>query len=116
MMQSVSICLQDRDVEVLRGLFESRVMTAAHITTLFFDGKPEAAKKRLQKLKAGGLIGERPRQPSEPAVLFLTRKALTFLRERGDLEKYPQLGIPALEIGTGARGIRASSVAAETAR
>jgi len=89
--------LQDRDLELLRGLFESRVMTAAHITTLFFDGKPETTKRRLQKLKAAGLIAERPRRPSEPAVLFLTRKALALLRERGVLEKYPQLGIPALE-------------------
>jgi len=92
-----SIVLQDRDLDVLRGLFESRVMTAAHIATLFFDGKPETAKKRLQKLKAAGLVTERPRRPSEPAVLFLTRKALTMLRERGVLENYPQLGLTALE-------------------
>ena len=89
--------LKDRDIELLRGLFECRVMTAAHIATLFFGDKSEYAKKRLQKLKAAGLVAERPRRPSEPAVLFLTRKALNLLRERGDLEKYPQLGISALE-------------------
>jgi hypothetical protein len=45
-----SIYLQKRDLALLRGLFESRVMTAGHIATLHFDNKPEAAKKRLQKL------------------------------------------------------------------
>jgi hypothetical protein len=44
--------LQDRDFALLRGLFESRVMTAGHIATLYFDGSREAAKKRLQKIKA----------------------------------------------------------------
>jgi hypothetical protein len=96
-MQLDSIVLQDRDIELLRGLFESRVMTAAHVSTLFFDGKAEMSKKRLQKLKAAGLVAGRPRRPSEPAVLFLTRKALVLLRERGAFEKYPQLGLPALE-------------------
>jgi hypothetical protein len=30
-------------------------MTNDHATALYFDGKSEAAKKRLQKLKAAGL-------------------------------------------------------------
>jgi hypothetical protein len=89
--------LKDRDIGLLRGLFESRIMTGTHIATLFFDDKSEYAKKRLQQLKGAGLIAERPRRPSEPAVLFLTRKALALLRERGDLEKYPQFGLTALE-------------------
>ena len=54
--------LQQRDFEVLCGLFESRVMAAGHIAALYFDGKREAAKKRLQKLKAAGLISERKRR------------------------------------------------------
>jgi hypothetical protein len=96
-MQPHRISIQDRDVELLRGLFESRVMTAAHIATLFFDDKPETAKKRLQKLKSAGLIAERPRRPSEPGILFLTHKSFAMLREQGVLENYPQLGITALE-------------------
>jgi len=44
--------LQSRDFDLLHGLFESRIMTTAHIATMYFDGKREAAKKRLQKLKA----------------------------------------------------------------
>jgi ribosome biogenesis protein Tsr3 len=64
-----SIDLRERDLELLRGLFESRIMTAAHIATLYFDDKKEATKKRLQKLKAAGLIRERRRRAYEPAVL-----------------------------------------------
>ena len=51
--------LQDRDLALLRGLFECRVMTTDHATALYFEGKGEAAKKRLQKLKAAGFISER---------------------------------------------------------
>lgn len=86
-----TINLQDRDLALLRGLFESRVMSAGHIATLYFDGSREAAKKRLQKLKAAGLLGERTRKAYEPAILFLTRKALVLLKERGVLAEYPKL-------------------------
>lgn len=92
-----SVEIRDRDVDVLRDLFVSRVMTAAHIAALHFDGSKEAAKKRLQKLKAAGLIRERPRKVIEPAVLFLTRKAFDVLRERGVLREYPQLPAAALD-------------------
>jgi hypothetical protein len=57
-------------------------MTAWHIATVYFDGKKEAAKKRLQKIKNAGLIGERKRRVNEPAVLFLTRKAHTLLNQQ----------------------------------
>jgi len=89
--------LQDRDHALLRGLFESRVMTLAHVATLYFDGKREYAKKRLQKLKAAGFIRERKRQVNEPSVLFLTGKAFVALKSRGDLSEYPQLALSALE-------------------
>jgi len=51
----LGVQLQPRDFELLRGLFESRVMTLAHVSALYFDGKREMAKKRVQKLKAAGL-------------------------------------------------------------
>ena len=89
--------LQERDLAILRGLLESRVMTAANIATLFFDGKTEATKKRLQKLKTGGLIAERRRRIYEPAVLSLTRKTITVLREQGILAEYPPMSETALE-------------------
>ncbi len=88
---------QDRDFALLRGLFESRVMTAGHIATLYFDGKREYTKKRLQKLKAAGLIGERKRRVNEPSILFLTRKSFDLLNSRGDLSGYPPLGANSFE-------------------
>jgi len=51
-------------------------VTAAQAASLHFDNKPEAAKKRLQKLKTAGLISERPRRISDPSVIFLARKGL----------------------------------------
>jgi hypothetical protein len=96
-MQSLPILLQKRDFELLRGLFECRVMTTAHATALYFDGKSETAKKRLQKIKAAGLISERPRRAFEPSVLFLTRKGLMLLQEKGVLSEYPCFDLPVLD-------------------
>lgn len=88
-----SIILQERDIVFLRGLFDSRVMTAAHVTALYFDGRAEAAKKRTQKLKAAGLVAERRRKRFEPAVLFLAEAALRELKSRGLLAGYPPRSI-----------------------
>jgi Replication-relaxation len=82
---------QRRDFEILRGLFESRVMTAAHIATLYFDGKKEAAKKRLQKIKTAGLIAERKRRVNEKSVLFLTRQGYALLQKQDLLSAFPKL-------------------------
>jgi hypothetical protein len=82
-----SLKLQDRDLELLQGLFESRVMTAKHIATLYFSGSGQAAKKRLQKLKAAALLGQRDHRAYEPAVHFLTSKAFALLKARGVLSE-----------------------------
>lgn len=92
-----SLQIQDRDYALLRTLFECRVMTADHVATLHFEGKTEAAKKRLQKLKASGLINARPRRSFEPAVLILARKGLMLLRDQGILNEYPTFHLPALD-------------------
>jgi hypothetical protein len=89
--------IRDRDLALLRGLFESRVMSTGHAAAIYFDGKNEAAKKRLQKIKATGLISERPRRAFDPAVLFLTRKGLTLLQEKGVLAQYPAFDLPVLD-------------------
>lgn len=94
---SESVSLQERDLALFRSLFESRVMTTAHVAALHFDEKKEAAKKRLQRLKAAGFITERRRKAYEPSVLFLTRKAFKLLRELGILADYPRLALPTLE-------------------
>lgn len=96
-ISSSSFHLQARDLAVIRDLFESRVMTTVHITRLYFDGRPAAAKKRIHKLKVACLIGERPRKPFEPAVLFLAREGIRVLNERGVLLEYPDLPRPSLE-------------------
>ena len=90
-MSNSQILIQDRDLFLLRNLFESRVMTAGHVANLFFNEKKEGAKKRLQKLKAEGFITERARRPFEPSLLFLAPKGLATLRERGVLREYPSL-------------------------
>lgn len=92
-----SIDIQERDLQLLLGLFESRVMTVRHLSALYFDGRLEAARKRLQKLKAAGYVRERPRKPTEPSIHFLTRRSFVLLGERGMLENYPRLGLASLE-------------------
>lgn len=84
------IQIQQRDVAVFQSLLESRIATLAHIAALHFESK-EAAKKRLQKLKAAELVGERERNLNEPSVLFLTKKALKFLENDGHLDSFPKL-------------------------
>jgi hypothetical protein len=83
--------LQDRDIEMFRGLFESRLMTLEHITRLYFNGRSEAAKKRVQRLKSGRYLGERVRNLYEPSILYLAERAFTALVERGAIHKYPSL-------------------------
>jgi len=91
-----SVQFQDRDFALLRGLFESRVMTTDHAAALYFGGNYESSKKRLQKLKAAGLINERPRRAFEPSVLFLTRNGLSLLQDKGVLAQYPAFDLPVL--------------------
>jgi hypothetical protein len=90
--QQFRIQIQKRDVDFLIGLFESRMMTLAHASALHFGGRREAAKKRIQKLKAAGLVAERTRQPHEPSILQLARKGYEFIREVGIPSKYPVQG------------------------
>ena len=92
-----AVKLQTRDLALMRGLFECRVMTTDHATVLYFDGNYDTAKKRLQKLKGAGLITERPRRAFGPSILFLTRNSLVLLDSRGVLKDYPLFALPALE-------------------
>ncbi len=87
-----------RDFEILCGLYETRLATIQHLTSLYFDGRIDAARKRIQRLKALGYIRERPRQHVyEPAILFLTKKAFQLLDERGKLAGYPRIGVSQFE-------------------
>ena len=71
-------------------------MSTAHAAEIHFDGRLEATKKRLQKLKTAGLISERPRRVSEPAICYISRRGLLLLEERGVLAEYPAFDLPAL--------------------
>jgi hypothetical protein len=82
---------QERDIAVLRDLFVSRIMTLSHIAALHFDGRGEAAKKRIQKLKAAGFIAERPRKARDPGILYLTKRGFDLLTDDGHLSEYPRL-------------------------
>lgn len=91
------VTLQDRDYEILLGLFECRVMTLSHIAELYFDGKTEAAKKRVQKLKGGGYLRERARRIGDPSVLHIGKKAFLALQEAGKLEGFPSMSVAMFE-------------------
>ncbi len=89
--------IQERDFALLLGLYECRVMALRHVCELYFEGRMEAAKKRLQKLKAGGYVRERPRLIGEPSVLHLSKKAFIKLQRSGRLERFPTMAIAAME-------------------
>jgi len=92
-----SVRIQDRDVALLRGLFESRALTLSQATELYFDGKAEPAKKRVQKLKSAGIIRERPRRLYEQSVLFLTAQGFKRLADDGHLSDFPELSVATFE-------------------
>lgn len=81
-----------RDHAILCDLFESRVMTRAHLAAIHFAGRNRMAKKRLQKLAADGLVGSRPRRPGEPVLHFLTKAGYDLLEQAGELSGYPRFG------------------------
>lgn len=83
--RTLDIVIQDRDIELLKLLLHSRILTLAHAAVLVFGGSKEAAKKRVQKLKANGLILERRRKAYEQGVLFLSKKGFLCLKEHGEL-------------------------------
>ncbi len=81
--------LQPRDFHFLRGLLESRLMTLHHAALLYFNGRKEAAKKRLQKLKRSALLIERRRRVYQPSILLLSKRGFQVLREAGQLPDLP---------------------------
>lgn len=91
------IALQERDFEILLGLFECRVMALRHVTALYFNGNGETGKKRVQKLKQSGYIRERSRAIGDPSILHLTKAGFLAVRETGKLDRFPWLTIAAFE-------------------
>jgi hypothetical protein len=72
-------------------------MTLAQAGAIHFGGRNEMAKKRVQKLKAAGLIGVRVRKAYEPSILFLTRIGFDTIRGRCLLHDLPKLPWASIE-------------------
>ncbi|MEM7148004.1 MAG: replication-relaxation family protein [Verrucomicrobiota bacterium] len=85
------IQLTPRDLQILTGLFEARTFTLQQIATLYFDGRYEAAKKRLQKLKASGHVRPRERHSFQPTALFLTKQGFDAVVHLPALAGYPEI-------------------------
>ncbi len=82
---------QQRDIRFLQGLFESRIMTAAHVAALYFGNSREAAKKRLQKLKAAGLIAAQTLRISFVKPWDFLAKTNLAVRETGSISERTSL-------------------------
>ena len=100
-INKTNLALQVRDFALLRGLFESRVMTLQHLCHLYFSGRYEYAKKRVQKLKEAGLINERAvtsgRGRFLPTLLSLSRTGLSALDADPLFERYPGITWEAMQ-------------------
>jgi hypothetical protein len=81
-----------RDLAILRGLFESRLMSRAQIAAIYFAGHERMAKKRIQKLSADRLVDARPRRLDQPKLHFLTKRGFYLLKNGGHLPNFPSLG------------------------
>ena len=85
------IALREDDKIILRELYEARVMTVAHIAAIVFAGRKQTAHKRIQRLKAGKFIAERPRLPNEPSILFLAFRGYEFVRKQDSRAELPKI-------------------------
>ena len=86
-----SIQLQDRDLKLLRGLFECRIMTIRQITAIYFEGHFEATRKRVRLLKYLGHVAERPRNLNDRSILSITQKGFDALKRNGRLDGHSDI-------------------------
>ncbi|HMP07141.1 MAG TPA: replication-relaxation family protein [Lacipirellulaceae bacterium] len=88
----------DRDLCILRDLFDSRILTAAHLADIHFNGSRDAVRQRIPVLKAARLIAARPRAtPYEPEVLTLAKAGFDLLLNKGELADFPAMTWDAME-------------------
>jgi hypothetical protein len=76
------IILQKRDISIFRELAASRFLTVPQISNLCFNGKVEATKKRLQKLKNCAYLESERILWGCPPCVWLRPKAATFIDHR----------------------------------
>jgi hypothetical protein len=80
-----------RDIALLTGLFESRIMERRHMTALYFDGRGAMAKERIGKklVPAEYVALQNPnRHRTERAIYGLGRRGFEELKARGIIERY----------------------------
>lgn len=94
---SMAIELQQRDLDFLVGLYESRIMTIPHADALYYQGGTTGCRKRIAKLKAEGFVKEKPRKAPEPSVLFLSSKGFKEVLKRGLLDEFPQTNLESFQ-------------------
>jgi hypothetical protein len=83
MPSTIDVQLQDRDLTLLKGLFESRIMTVRHMSAIFFDGHFEAVRKRVRRLREAGYLAERTRKVQDTAIFSITRRSYDALAHAG---------------------------------
>ena len=86
--------LQERDLELLRSLFECRVMTIRHMSKIHFGGHFEATRKRARRLRDEGFIAERPSQRGTQSIFLITQRGFNILVNHGQLAHYPNVSWP----------------------
>lgn len=86
-----NVVIQSRDLRMLRGLFECRVMTSRHASELYFGGRSEMAKKRLQRLRDADIVASRSDRRFEKTNFFLTRRGIEILALAQMLADFPKV-------------------------
>ena len=89
--RSQGIKITERDLLILRGLFDCRILNIHHFAELFFEGRQDAARKRIKKLQANKLLNVRQKKVTEEHLYFITRKGFELLTENGALDDYPKV-------------------------
>lgn len=89
--RELAIHISPRDVAILHDMLLSRVMTLRQIAAIHFDDKPEAAKKRLQKLKTAGFVNEERPRRYEAASLAISWAGYEILKEADSSLSIPSL-------------------------
>lgn len=81
--QEPSIAIQKRDLLILHEIAESPACLRRHIAAAFFEGRYEAAKKRLQALAKAGYVENADTSKTGRSIVCLTAKGRETLREEG---------------------------------
>ena len=86
--------LQDRDWELLIGLFESRTMLRKHLLDLYFSDVRDYGEKRIPRLTKGGYIGSANTHKSVDSIhpRFATSRARDCAHLRRNLSSSQRTG------------------------